>query len=68
MTRYHIHVYQVSSMGEVNVEADNPIEAREKAMEMAREGLVSLRFPDCGTLAIAFPDEKHEILKEEFGE
>lgn len=66
---YHVHVYQVSVLGEVNIEADNPIEAREIAMEMSRKGEVSLRFPDCGTLAIAFEnDDRHSVLKENFGE
>lgn len=64
---FHVHVYQVASMGEVNLPyIDDPIEAREIAMQMARESKVSLRFPDCGTLAIAFPDEfGHGVIDED---
>jgi len=51
---YHVHIYQVSSLGEVNVSAKNEEKARELGIEMAKEGKVSLRFPDCGQIALAW--------------
>jgi len=51
---YHVHIYQVASQGEVNIEAKDKNEAMEKALDMAKEGSVSLRFPDCGQIAIPF--------------
>ena len=51
---YHVHIYQVSSLGEVNISAKNEKEAREQGMALAKEGSVSLRFPDCGQIALAW--------------
>lgn len=56
--KYHVHIYQIAMRGEVNLDAKSEQEAREKALSMARKGEVSLYFPDCGALAIAFLDEK----------
>lgn len=52
---------QVSLQREVNVEADTQQEAEAMALKMARDGEVSLRFPDCGSLAVAFELEKDSM-------
>jgi len=54
---FHVHVYQVSVLGEVDVNARNNKEAKEIALDMARKGEVSLRFPDCGMIAVTFEDD-----------
>ena len=56
--KFHIHVYQIAMKGEVNIDAKSEREAREKALKMAQNSEITLRFPDCGALAIAFLDEK----------
>lgn len=56
--KYHVHIYQIAMKGEVNIDANSEREAKEKALKMARNNEVSMRFPDCGALAIVFLDEK----------
>ena len=58
MKSYHVHVYQIASMGGVDVEADNERDAMSKALKKANAGEVELRFPDCGRLAIPFPNSE----------
>ncbi len=54
--KYHVHLYQVASMAEVEVEADNETEAMQKALEIAGEAYV--RFPDTGRIVIPFPNKE----------
>jgi len=64
--KYHVRVYQVALQGEVNVEADSEQAAKALALEMARKGEVSLRFPDCGCLALSFKKPEKDISVVDF--
>ena len=54
--KYRVNVYQVAMRGDVNVEANSSDEACDKAIEMAKRGEVSLRFPDCQVVAVIITD------------
>ncbi len=56
--KYHIHVYLVQNLAEVDVDASNPIEAKEKALAMRLDYTSS----DCRKIAIAFEEEKKEAV------
>jgi len=43
MKSYHVHLYAVAGKSEVNVQAENDVDARSKALEMANKG-------ECGPL------------------
>jgi hypothetical protein len=54
--KFHVHVYLVYGLIELEVEADNSEEARSKAQNMSR-GL-QIRKSDCERIAITFGEEK----------
>lgn len=54
-TMYHVHVYQVSAMVEIDVAADTNEEAKKKALRLVEKGQAPVcKFPDCGKMAIVF--------------
>jgi len=53
MDKYHVHVYIVQALAEVNVDACDPVEAKEKALAMSLNYVAS----DCHKIAIAFREE-----------
>ena len=53
--KYHIHVYEVISMFEIDIEAKTEEEALERAIESAKSSS-SKQEPDCRYLALSFPN------------
>lgn len=53
MPYFHIHVYRVVGMKEYTLEASDEIEAKRKALEMAKAES-SLTSPDCEWIAISW--------------
>jgi len=49
---YHIHVYKVESMVQLDIDANSPEEARAKALEKVKEH--TLEKSDCKYIAITF--------------
>jgi len=60
--RYHVHVYEVASMFEVDLEAASEEEALRKAIEAAKNSS-SKQAPDCKYLALSFPISEKEVKK-----
>lgn len=50
MKKYHIHVYKIVSMAEVDIEATNKIEAKEKALSFKNE--LKYGESDCSFIAV----------------
>ena len=49
MKKYHIHLYQVKKMAEINVEAKDPTDAEDRALEKIKE--LKFKRSDCKTIA-----------------
>jgi hypothetical protein len=58
MPKYHVHVYQICGMCEIDIEAKDSTEARNKAMEDAVEKQWMMGFPDIKQIALTFDDEE----------
>jgi len=62
MNNYHVHVYEVAAMYEMNVKAETECKAREIALEMVPEKSVDNKSvykqetADCEFIAFAFED------------
>ena len=58
MSKYHVHVYRVLGMVEVELEADNDVQARARAIEESK--VKKLGHADCHSIAVEFrvPKEK----------
>jgi len=58
MDKYHVHIYIVQALAEVGVDACDPVQAKELALEQVK----SLPFgkPDCHCIAIAFREVEDE--------
>lgn len=54
---FHIHIYQISGMCELDVEADNSNEARTKAMKIVLEKHYGMMFPDIRQIALTFNED-----------
>ncbi len=52
MKKYHVHVYKIVEKAEMNVEAKNEIEAKEKALSEISKLKFSLS--DCNYIAMEF--------------
>lgn len=53
MKLYHVHVYGVVNMAEVNVEAKSKKDTRQKALDKVKTATNALfRVPDCRNIAI----------------
>lgn len=56
---YHVHVYYVSALYEVDTIAENDIEARERAIkEVKRNPIMKQSDLDCEIIATVFEKEK----------
>jgi hypothetical protein len=61
MRKYHVHVYKVINMCEVDTLAPNEIKAKEFALEAVKDGIISGQLPDCKFIAIEFDITPKEI-------
>lgn len=55
--KYHVHVYQICGMCEIDVEAPNEQEARSKALEIVINKHYGMMFPDIKQIALTFDDD-----------
>ena len=53
MDKYHVHVYLVQALAEVDIDACDSVEAKEKALAMNLDYVAS----DCHKIAIAFRED-----------
>ena len=53
MKQFHIHLYAVVGKAEVDLEAMDEKEAKEKALKMAAEDSLPLKTSDCKMIALA---------------
>ena len=60
MNNYHVHVYRVQAMTEVDLKAETPEEAKQKAVEKIKSENALMRPADCGFIALAFKSEEPE--------
>jgi len=61
--KFHIHIYEVKSKYEIDIEANNPIEAKTKAIEMYKtnkEKLIKCE-KDCDIIVLAFNEKGEEV-------
>jgi len=56
MDKYHVHIYIIQALAEVEVDACDSIEAKEKALAMD----LDYHKPDCNKIAIAFLEKSGE--------
>jgi hypothetical protein len=63
MRKYHVHVYKVINMCEVDTLAPNEVKAKEFALEAVKDGIIQERFPDCNFIAIEFDTTSKETYK-----
>lgn len=58
--KYHVHAYDISLKAELDIEANNPKEAKEKALDP----LCQLQWgcPDCRYIALTFPEDKEVAI------
>ena len=55
--KFHIHVYKVIGKLEFNIEASNDLEARTKALELAKE-VDNFQEPDCQFIVFSFDEQE----------
>ena len=49
MKKYHIHLYKTTKMAEINIEAKDPTDAEDRALEKIKE--LKFKRSDCKTIA-----------------
>lgn len=54
MPSVHVHIYQVVAKAEIDFEETPPIQCKEKALEMAKNGELEFKQADCTFLAVHF--------------
>ena len=52
MSRYHVHVYKIEALAEINLDAETPGEAMTRALEMTHDGKAEFGPADTDYLAI----------------
>ena len=55
MDKYHIHVYMIQGLAEVNIDACDPVQAKEVALSQINK--LSFSKSDCNYIAIAYKEE-----------
>ena len=65
MSRYHVHVYNVQGMGEIDLEGDTPDIVMDRALELVKTDKLHTGNSDCSFLAMCWlsEDEKNFIKK-----
>lgn len=58
MKSYHVHIYQVSGMCEMEIDANNHEEAKQKAFDRIKKESWALLFSDCKHIAITFEEDE----------
>ena len=55
MKKFHMHVYKVSELAQVDIKADNASQARFKAFDLEKAGMLKFETPDARLIALDFP-------------
>jgi hypothetical protein len=55
---FHVHIYQICGMCELDVEANNSNEARTEAMKIVLEKHYGMMFPDIKQIALTFDEDE----------
>jgi len=50
--KYHVHIYKIVAMAEVEIEAENPKESKQKAFEI--KDTLEYKQSDCNYIALSF--------------
>jgi len=58
MDTYHVHIYRVQGLIEINLEAETPEEAKQKALEKVKTSGAVMTPADCDFIAMAFKSEE----------
>ena len=54
---FHIHVYKIGGKAEVDVKAENEVEAKEKALAMMKQGSLTTKASDCHYIAMVMGEQ-----------
>jgi len=59
--RFHIHIYKVSGKAEINVDADNPAEA--KSIALSQRDDLEYGQSECNYIALEFDENDPSVLR-----
>ena len=57
MPKYHVHVYRTTQFFEIDLEADNSQDARQKALDEIKNSNPIMKPSDCNFIALDFKIE-----------
>lgn len=64
--QYHVHVYSIARMVDLDVEAHDPSEAKRKALDYCAKLTAKspeVRLPDCKKIALIWNEKIHQLVQ-----